>query len=304
MTKLATNAKGLAMAKEAVMNIRLPFSTKVQTWTDRLQINGWDSSLNERYAEALIAELKANADEFTDARITAIRLGGGQASHVGGPIIWSIIKAVGTHYHLIDNVSITMRCSGADFSGASMPYFKRGGITRFDLEMLSLSSTAFNRVNQTDSLKLYPILCNSFLHSETNNSLGLVLVAGHPKSSNIETRRSFLAAGHYNVAHVIVEPYAGEGRNNRTIRLQVNEARQVLHEQGFREYSPLHFARNGQEDAYFLKKAHACNIIGIGLGAQTRFEGAVSVNTTDLSTYLNCSHDFTKITADIHPDYC
>ena len=64
---------------QAVMDIRVPFSTKRQPWTGRLQVNGWDSTLNCAYARALIAELEANAGEFGDVEIQAVRFGGGHA---------------------------------------------------------------------------------------------------------------------------------------------------------------------------------------------------------------------------------
>ena len=210
-----------------------------------------------------------------------------------------------------------MRCAAADFSGASMPYFKRAGVGRFDLEMLSLSSTAFNRVNNTDSLDLYPVLCNSFLHSQSNDSLGLVLLCGSPQAKDIEVRRTFLEAKHYNVSHVIVERYEGagagadedkraageaekavaEGPSAERAAAQVADGRKLLEAAGFREYAPLHFARTGCEDRCFEALRDGTDVIGIGLGARTVFDGAFSVNTSDLDTYLAFSHDFTKITA-------
>ena len=63
------------MGIQAVMDIRVPFSTQRQPWTGRLQLNGWDGALNRAYARALIAELEANADEFADVELQAVRLG-------------------------------------------------------------------------------------------------------------------------------------------------------------------------------------------------------------------------------------
>ena len=299
------------MAATAVLDIRFPFSTREQTWTRRLQINGWDSALNRRYADALVAELEANADEFADVEIRAVRLGGGRASHIGGEALWQVMRTVRKLYHLAPDAPVSMRCAAADFSGASMPYFKRSGVGRFDLEMLSLSSTAFNRVNNTDSLDLYPVLCNSFLHSQSNDSLGIVLLCGSPQASDIEVRRSFLEAKHYNVSHVIVECFEGnastdeakgaEGKaegDSPAVRCaaQVADGRELLKTAGFREYAPLHFARPGCEDRYFETLRDGTDVIGIGLGARTVFDGAFSVNTSDLDIYLTYPHDFTKIT--------
>ncbi len=196
---------------QAVMDIRVPFSTKRQPWTGRLQVNGWDSTLNCAYARALIAELEANAGEFGDVEIQAVRFGGGHASRLGGEALWGVVCTVRARYNLAPGAPVTMRCALGDISGASMPYFKRAGVTRFDLEVLSLSTTAYAAVNPEGSLEFYPLVCNSFLHSPRNDSLGLVLLAGSPAASDIEVRRSFLDAPHYHTAHVIVEHYEGPG---------------------------------------------------------------------------------------------
>lgn len=291
----------LSSPKRVVMNIRVPFSTKHQAWTRRPQINGWDSSLNARYARALIAELEANSDEFADAEVAAVRLGGGHASHLGGQALWDVVRCVRERYRLAPDVTVSMRCSAADFSGASMPLFRRAGVTRFDLEMLSLSETAFHQVNTTDTLRLYPILCNSFLHAEHNDSLGLVLLVGSPLASDIEVRRSFLEAKNYHCAHITVERYAGPDADEGRVDAQLADARKVLANAGFAEYAPMRFARTGCEDRFFALRQAGFDVIGIGLGAQTRFAGALSTNTVDLDTYLDWSHDFTRITADVHP---
>lgn len=39
-------------------------------------------------------------------------------------------------------------------------------------------------------------------------------------------------------------------------------------------------------------------MIGVGLGARTRFAGAETVTTGDLDAYLAWSHDFAKITVE------
>ncbi len=310
-----------AMGIQAVMDIRVPFSTQRQPWTGRLQLNGWDSALNRAYARALIAELEANADEFADVELQAVRLGGGHASHLGGEALWDVVRTVRARYNVAPDAPVTMRCalgdiSGAsmpyfkragvtrfdlewdvvrtvrarynvapdapvtmrcalgDISGASMPYFKRAGVTRFDLEVLSLSATSYAAVNPEGSLEFYPLICNSFLHAPANDSLGVVLLAGSPAVSDIEARRSFLEAPHYHTAHVVVERYEGPGADEARCTSQIEDGWAVLEAAGLHEYAPLRFARPGCEDTYMRAMAQGGQVIGVGLGARTRF-GAV-----------------------------
>ncbi len=285
---------------QAVMDIRVPFSTHPQPWTPRLQVTGWDSSLNRAYAQALQAELQANAPEFADVEFQAVRIGGGHGSHLGGEALWSVVQTVRSLYWVAPGAPVTMRTSIADISGASMPYFKRAGITRFDLEVLSLAETAYARVNPEGSLEFYPLLCNSFLHAPANDSLGLVLLVGSPAASDIEVRRSFLEAPHYHTAHVIVERYQGPDADDARTRAQLEDGCAVLEGAGLHEYAPMRFARPGCEDVALQTVARGGAVVGVGLGARTRFAGAETANTSDLDTYLACSHDFAKITVEAH----
>lgn len=287
-----------AMGIQAVMDIRVPFSTQRQPWTGRLQLNGWDGALNRAYARALIAELEANADEFADVELQAVRLGGGHASHLGGEALWDVVRTVRARYNVAPDAPVTMRCALGDISGASMPYFKRAGVTRFDLEVLSLSATSYAAVNPEGSLEFYPLICNSFLHAPANDSLGVVLLAGSPAVSDIEVRRSFLEAPHYHTAHVVVECYEGPGADEARCTSRIEDGRAVLEAAGLHEYAPLRFARPGCEDTYMRAMAQGGQVIGVGLGARTRFGGAETVTTSDLDTYLARSHDFTQITVE------
>ncbi len=76
-----------------------------------------------------------------------------------------------------------MRSSIANVSGATMPFFSDAPrVTRFDFEMLSLNPVDFVRLNRVDNLNDLPIICDHFLHSYANDTLGLVLAFGHDAS--------------------------------------------------------------------------------------------------------------------------
>ena len=86
------------------------------------------------------------------------------------------------------------------------------------------------------------------------------------------------------------------GADEERAACQLRDARTVLVGAGFSEYAPLRFALPGHEDPFEEAFGSGSDIIGFGAGAVTRFEGAYSVNTEDLATYLAFSGDFTRIT--------
>jgi oxygen-independent coproporphyrinogen-3 oxidase len=252
--------------------------------------------------EALQRELTANAVQFDDCQIEAVHWGGGTASMVNAGDLCDAMRLICKRYHLTDDVSITLRAAIANFSGASMPLFKRVGIQRFDLEMLSLDSSSYSAVNHTDALGDFPVICNSFLHAAQNNSLGLVLIYGHSDVPQTSFRRSLLAATYANAAHVSLQRSEGDTAvGDEAAAEQIEDARSLLGDGGMAEYLPGRFARCGCEDRFLTGLAAGQELIGFGLGARTRFDGALSSNTLHLPTYLEHSADFSQITASATP---
>ena len=67
-----------------LMKINTPFCARKCSFCRRDVIGGRDSGLIHDYVMALAVELSENAEEFSDCRIQAIRLGGGCASVLDG----------------------------------------------------------------------------------------------------------------------------------------------------------------------------------------------------------------------------
>lgn len=275
------------MRTRAVVNVEVPSSGRVRKM-----------GVSERaaYAGALQREIEANATEFADVEVVAVRLGGGQASNLGGEGLVLVTTALRKCLDVLPEAPLSLRCSPADITAAWLPLFKRAGTSRYDIEMLTLCETSFHRVSPEGDLGLYPLMCNSMLHSEQAKNLGLVLVVGDPRQSDVECRRGFLAAHRYGCVHVTVEAYRGPRADEERTACQLKDARAVLAGAGFLEYAPLRFALPGHEDPFEEALESGADVIGFGAGAATRFEGAYSVNTEDLATYLAFSGDFTRIT--------
>ena len=275
------------MRTRAVVNVEVPSSGRVRKM---------GASERAAYADALQREIEANAAEFADVEVTALRLGGGQASSLGGEGLVRVVTVLRKCLDVLPEAPLSLRCSPADITAAWFPLFKRAGTSRYDIEMLTLCETSFHRLSPEGDLGLYPLMCNSLLHSEQAKNLGLVLVVGDPRQSDIECRRGFLAAHRYGCVHVTVEVYRGPGSDEERAACQLKDAHAVLTEAGFLEYAPRRFALSGHEDPFEKALGLGANVIGFGAGAVTRFEGAYSVNTEDLAAYLAFSDDFSRIT--------
>jgi oxygen-independent coproporphyrinogen-3 oxidase len=268
-------------------------------------IPGWNSRRQHAYMQAVIAEISSNAQEFSDVQIMAVRLDGGLASCVGEDIA-NVMKCIRQSFTVIDAAPVTMRTGLGNISGANMTWFKRAGITRYDLEMMSLTEHDFYLLNKNDSIKDYQVAIDYILRSYANENLGLYLAWGLAAKSAARTvqnfRNSVLAVVRSHAVHLVLLPYAGgSGATDEQRMIMLSQARELLTEGDFNEYLPLHFARPGHEDRYF--KAHFAGVreLAFGLAAQTRVDGAISANTSDFGRYLSNSSDYSRITVDIRP---
>lgn len=291
--------------RDVTVEVRVPLSVDDRALERPEIVRGWDSARASRYAQAVVAEIEANAGQFDDCRVKAIALDGGIASNVGADIA-TIVRALRQTCEIDEDAPVTMRASIANVSGATMPFFRRARVSRFDFEMLSLNPVDFTVLNRVDNLNDLPIICDHFLHSYANDSLGFVLAYGHaaPEGSDgiLNVRRTALAAGRSHAAHVRLVRCAGAmAVSDEEAARQLDEMRSVLVDAGFSAYAPGLFARPGKEDRFELMRTCGADSIGFGAGAVTRLDGAESVNTSDFERYCTHSADFAAITESVHP---
>lgn len=298
------------MEKHAViLEIDIPFRVVSLDYLDDKTIPSWDTKRMTAYAEALQREIKANAAEFSDCQVQAIRFGGGAASNACQHIA-DIMRVVRESFDIAEEVSITMESSISNISGATMPLFRRAGIQRFDFEMMSLDEVHYIKFNKVDNLKDLPVVCDNFLHSYKNDTLGFVLAYGLIPSEK-ETaeemakifRRSIVAVTRSSASHLLLR--RAKAADEALVKHQLVDAQEVLTTAGFAEYLPDCWAREGKKDPFFVLNKGFANDAGVGaqvdklafgLGAATRFEGVLTKNTFDLSTYLQYAEDYTRIT--------
>lgn len=286
--------------RPVLMKVEVPFCVEPCDYCTRDVMGGWDSQRMKHYVNAVCCEIRANADDFEDCEVVALRLGAGTASNAGEGI-WDMVRTIRECFAMAENAQVTMRTALSNISGANMPYFRRAGVSRFDFEMMSVYQPCFARFNHVDNFADFPIARGNFLHSYANDSLGLNLLYGHCDLSTLEFRRCMLATNDMNVSHVQLQLASPEFRGDDSLVAQhLSDAREVLGSAGLTEYLPGVFAKTGCEDTYLLGRARKQETLAFGLGARTAMDGSVSTNTSDLATYLEASDDFARITVDVH----
>lgn len=288
--------------RRVVVELKLPFSIERRGWPEREHVVGWNSKAAREYLAALRAEIRANAAEFADCSVAAIRLDGGIATNVPGEDLWHAMQELRACMYVEDGAPMSARAALCNISGASMPYLRRAGVSRFDFELLALDNADFARLNHADAIQDMGYVVDGFLHAYSNKTLGIVLAYGFDAPNTAAFRRTMIQFTRMPAHHLLLEPWKGACAAKASDDLaaaQLEQARDVLGNAGFVEYAPLAFAKPGEEDPFWSLRAGAqkCELIGFGLGATTEFGGARSTNTSDWDTYVQNSGDFTKITA-------
>lgn len=288
--------------RDVVVKLELPFAVERRGHAEREAVVGWDSQKTHAYLQALQREIAANADQFADCTVRAVRLGGGIATNARADDLCQTCQLLRKSLRFAEGAPMSARASICNISGASMPLLKRAGVTRFDFEMLALDTADFSRLNHSDALQDLPYVVDCFLHAYANDSLGMVLAFGFDAPDTHAFRRSVVALTRMPAAHLVLEHWQGAGVAQASPELeaaQLSEARDVLAAAGWHEYAPLKFAKPGREDVFWTLEHAGCEVLSFGLGATTRFDGVETTNTSDWETYLAHSDDFARITADV-----
>ncbi len=303
--------------QDVVMQLNVPLCLRREKWDGRPLVEGWNSARAHEYLVALQRELTANAEEFSDCRIVAVRWGGGLASMANAQDVSDTMRLVRERYATADDAPVTLEASISNISGASMPFFKRAGITRFDFEMMQLAPMAFSRVNRTDHLGDLNLVADYFLKAYATDLLGMVLLYGYGAADRRAFRQSITAFLCGNASHLRLVRAAGpDALGERGAATQLAAAVERLEDAGFHQYVPLHFARLDKEDRFALLTGGRYSdggligagkggsklpvpVLAFGLRAETVIDGVVARNTGDFGRYCACAGDFAAITESV-----
>ena len=285
-----------------VMKLNFPFITRKPSFNGRTLIEGRNTEMLHEYVLAMALELRANAADFADCEVQAIRLGGGSASITNGSDIDHLLRLIRNCYHVAENAPVTMRTCPADINGANMPFYNRSHITRYDLELYSLEPLDFCTLDTLNYTQQMPYITHGFLRADSRNSMGFILLYGKKNVSRYGFRHSVLEATRRPVCHVILQRCAGRDMlDDAAAEAQLAEADELLTAVGFVQYLPRRWAKPGCEDKFWQGAAAGMDVLAFGLCACTKLDGMETTNTGDLSVYLAHSADYEQITVSTVP---
>ncbi len=281
--------------RSVLLRLNLPFCEAGCDFCPRRVVGGRDPKRLHACVSAIERELCANADDFSDCRIEAVRIGGGNATALTGEDLWALYVCIAEQYDLAPGAPVTISASPFQISGARLAFSNRIPITRYDYELLSLS--ADDTWTGLPDLREKLRIAAAMTHADQNGSMGAELLLGHPEQSPGSLHGSIVQLLRGPMVHLTLRRHPAAGEAGLPPR-----DRACLTQAGFFEYLPLRWARPGHADRYACLRRAGTDELAFGPGARTHFGGAVSENTMDIDRYLAHSNDYALITEKAWPE--
>jgi coproporphyrinogen III oxidase-like Fe-S oxidoreductase len=286
--------------KQLLLNINIPFCFHQCAWCARNMITDAPTKNREAYVQALRKEAHANAAEFEDCHIAAIRINGGTASTVPAAALERLVRDILREYDAA-GAEISLQALPGSISVDHLTYYRRAGVSRYELQAFSMEYSNSVALGVLDIRDVLPLTLK-VLHMAHCANISALIAYGVRGQNLTDFRRSLIRFIHLEFDHLTLKRCANDlaAGEDETCR-QFELARELFTRYGYSEYAPGSFARPDKEDRFTLLKHQGMDVLSFGLGARSRVDGARVVNTSDLPLYLAHSDDYTQITVAAGP---
>ncbi len=298
-----------------IISIKTPFYPIPSTY-DMRKLHPMESiPMLEAYADALRREIENAAEDYTDCRVEAIRIGGGIAGHAFDEQLGALLRDMHTWYDIAPDCEIALEVHPGMVSVETLNACQRGKVTTLCVDYATsdpFESEAMGRFlppSAMDTTKM--ILANAPLR------LSFDLMLGLPGQSCASLDQTLEKADAYGAAEIVLHPlrlipgtvfadkqaegYAAStsprkhlpNEKERTALWQ--SADKWFYAHGYEMLIPGRYARRGCTSLFHQLLVENCALLGFGAGAHTRMDGIEAVNTSDLDAYIRYSPDPAKL---------
>lgn len=259
--------------------------------------------MRRAYLEALSREIESAAADFRDCTVAAVWVGEGVAGHMFDEELGDLLRSLFRLFDMEADAEITCTVHPGMVSVETLNACRKGHVTRLAIEFETSNlreHAALGRFLDPSAMDTTSMVLGKAAREAL--SLEFSIAVGIPGQTSASLHRSIDQAIAYGASQVTLHPLEGIGDDcAEAAEANIQGLASVSDEQraellgfatayltmcGFEQYLPLLFAQPGARCRYYELDAQRCDMLGFGLGAQTRFAGTSAVNTTDLDTYL------------------
>ena len=303
---------------ELHVDLSFPYCPRRCDYCDSLVATGRVADF-ERYADALVRELRAAAPEARGRIVMSVRFSGGSPVLMPPKALARVMDELRNAFEVAPDADAALQATCAGLSFDALGHYRKAGIT-----FLELGQETFDGV-QHDALGLcYPM--NSYIDARqlltfcSWDGLGMSLLYGLPGQNRVNLSTSIVNAVGFGAREIALAPLRlrpGSALHERYAehperfdalprkawptddeRLALRAAgEEQLVAGGFTRVTQHLFSADGTLRASQRARCDDVDRLGVGAGAWSKLDGVVSRSTGDLTRYLAHAEDVRAITA-------
>ncbi len=287
--------------KPLELYLHIPFCVRKCRYCDFLS-GPADTGTQDRYMEALLAELKGRSRECAEYEVDTIFIGGGTPSVVKPEWIQKVMDAVREHYRLSPKAEITMEMNPGTVSSDGLNVYRRAGINRLSIGLQSANEEELQKLGRIHTFAQFQESYREAVQAGFTN-INVDVMSALPEQT-VESWRSTLEAvlaleprpQHISAYSLIVEegtPLYDMQESGTLILPDEDSERQMyalteelLGRYGFRRYEISNYATEGYECRHNCGYWRRREYLGLGTGAASLMKECRFSNGTGLEAYL------------------
>ena len=296
--------------------VHIPFCKKKCLYCDFLSAPACARE-REDYVKALLHEISAMAEFFTQYRVISVFFGGGTPSLLSAGQMKRILSAIRKRYCLCEDAEITVECNPATADLKKMTAYRAYGINRLSIGLQSAEDKELKELGRIHNYRQFLDTFKSAREAGFANINVDIMSAlpGQTYESYIHTLKSviYLQPEHISAYSLIIEEgtpfYERYGKDvsyedvksmgyapmypllpdEDTERKMYHDTVRLLQRAGYMRYEISNYAKKGYECRHNMTYWTGIEYLGLGLGASSYVKGCRYKNITDMNDYLcNC----------------
>lgn len=284
--------------KKLGLYLHIPFCRSKCLYCDFCSFPRPQISVMEKYAEALIRDLKEKSLLCGDYTVDTVYFGGGTPTVLPPSLLERILKTVLECYRVSPQAEITAECNPATQSGELFVQMRNAGFNRLSIGMQSAQTAELKALGRIHTFADCVQTVAEARHAGFEN-LSLDVMFGIPE----QTEESFLQTlemamdldpSHISAYGLIIEEGTPFFRMESKLKLPDEDASERMYfqlierlgERGWKQYEISNFAKKGYESKHNLKYWRCEEYLGFGPAAHSDFCGVRFGNSRDLAAYI------------------
>lgn len=277
------NKVSLSALPPLALYIHFPWCEKKCPYCDfnSHQVKNGDSSNQagfdeERYIEALIADLETELPNVWGRQVHSVFIGGGTPSLLSADGLDKLLSAIRARVVLEPDAEITMEANPGSVEAEKFAGFAKAGINRVSLGIQSFQDTqlkALGRIhNGAEARRAIEIAMNHFKSVNLDLMYGLPGQTLEGAKADVETALSFKTP-HLSFYNLTLEPntyfasFPPQLPNDDEVDAIFEQNLDLLTNAGYQRYEVSAYAQKNQECKHNLNYWRFGDYIGIGAGA-------------------------------------